>query len=118
MRWVRANRRWGGRLALIALALQSVLAFAHVHVEDFVAQNHGSVAIGAPTAPDDSPSGAAHGDCAICNTIQLLRTAVDSAPPLLAPPCVVAYELSLRAPAPRATPFAPALFQARAPPLA
>ncbi len=34
MRWSRINRRWGGRLALFALALQLGLSFGHIHAED------------------------------------------------------------------------------------
>ena len=34
MRWFRANKTFGSRLALFALAVQFVLAFGHIHHED------------------------------------------------------------------------------------
>ena len=34
MRWFRTNRKFGGRLALFALAVQFVLFFGHIHPED------------------------------------------------------------------------------------
>ena len=34
MRWFRAYRKFGGRLALFALALQFYLSFAHIHPDD------------------------------------------------------------------------------------
>ena len=34
MRWFRANRILGSRLALFALAVQFVLAFGHIHHDD------------------------------------------------------------------------------------
>ena len=34
MGWFRAYRKFGGRLALFALALQFYLSFAHIHPDD------------------------------------------------------------------------------------
>ncbi|MFZ2066980.1 MAG: hypothetical protein WAV27_13450, partial [Xanthobacteraceae bacterium] len=34
MRWFRAYRKFGGRLALFALAMQFYLSFAHIHPDD------------------------------------------------------------------------------------
>jgi len=119
MRWFRANRRWGGRLALLALALQFVLAFAHVHAEDFAAPAHSSVAISTvaddPICPGHETS---QDDCSICATIQMLRTAVNSATPLLTPPSFVTYEWSLSASTQALALHTSTLFHARAPPLA
>ena len=35
MHWVRSNRRFGSWAALFALAIQLVLSFGHIHLEDF-----------------------------------------------------------------------------------
>ena len=34
MYWVRSNRRFGSWAALFALAIQLVLSFGHIHIED------------------------------------------------------------------------------------
>jgi len=87
MGWVRANRTFGGGLALFALALQFWLSFAHIHPEDIYGPAKIPLSSAAQIAPP--PAGAAkllpanashHSDdiCAICAAIYLLNS---SAPP-------------------------------------
>src|ERR1700693_3120653 len=94
MRWFRANRMVGGRLALFALALQLVLSFGHIHPEDLFGSAKGgalSVSTVLPTAAEAtalSADQASHqGDdyCAICATMALLNTSCVAAAPQLPP---------------------------------
>ena len=89
MRWFRANKTFGGRLALLALAVQFVVAFGHIHRDDI----YGSARPAAATAaalPDGSqplPANhpAKHSDdyCAICATMSLLGNSFVAVPPTL-----------------------------------
>jgi hypothetical protein len=88
MRWVRAKRKYGGGLALFALALQFMLSFAHLHTEDIFGLGGASFSLSAaerspPLSTDPHPS---HNDdyCAICATMYLLGSSpIPEAPPLL-----------------------------------
>jgi hypothetical protein len=88
MRWVRAKRKYGGALALFALALQFMLSFAHLHPEDIFGPGGPSFTLSAtersqPLSSDPHPS---HNDdyCAICATMYLLGSSpIPEAPPLL-----------------------------------
>lgn len=85
MNWFRKHIEQGSRLALLALAVQLVLSFGHVHVDvaraapgPVVAQ----VALpGADHAPAHSHSPADF--CAICAVMAMTGTALVSAPPVL-----------------------------------
>lgn len=81
MGWVRAWRKLGGWLALLALALQLALSFGHIHAEDFAAPKL-AAADGGP-ADDDDHRGAGHADCAICAVIHLAATLLLPPPPPL-----------------------------------
>jgi len=74
-------RRWrlvAARLALLALALQLGLSFAHTHREDFFGiAGRGELYVSAPSQDGDS-DGIEHDHCAICATIQILGTAFSS----------------------------------------
>lgn len=93
MRWVRAKRKFGGRLALFALALQFALSFGHIHPEDIYGPARAadvSIALpatgGSQLLPADQPY---HSDdyCPICATMYLLgSSSVPQAPQLLLPP--------------------------------
>ena len=124
MRWFRANRMFGGRLALFALAVQFVVAFGHIHRDDIYGSARPATAIaasvpdGSQPLPSDHP--AKHGDdyCAICATMSLLGNSfVATAPALPLPPASHAIEQFDRVAvifiAPRR-----AAFQSRAPPVA
>ena len=89
MRWFRANKTFGGRLALFALAVQFVLAFGHIHHEDIYGSARPAAAIAA-AVPDGSqplPANhpAKHSDdyCAICATMSLLGNSFVAAAPIL-----------------------------------
>ncbi len=127
MHWFRANRKLGGWLALLALAVQLVLSFGHIHREDIYGPERPAAApsVSAALAAGDAQSLPADrsshhtGDyCAICATISLLSTSFVAMPPQLALPLAsyaiehidgvaVAFIAPQRAP-----------FQSRAPPLA
>jgi hypothetical protein len=121
MRWFRTNRIFGGRLALLALAVQFVLSFGHVHVHSIghsapvvFAGVHGSA--GAPTPTQNKPDSDDY--CAICATISLLSGSVAATPPQLALPVVShvvehAGRVAIAVIVPRRAPF-----QSRAPPSA
>jgi hypothetical protein len=128
MRWFRSNRRFGGRLALLALAVQLFLSFGHIHHEDIFgpARPGAAAALVAQAAADqanstpaDHPSKHPDDTCAICATISLLSNSFVAAAPQLPLPVVVhAVEHTdhVVVVAVIATRRAP--FQSRAPPIA
>jgi hypothetical protein len=86
---VRAKRKYGGGLALFALALQFTLSFAHLHPEDiFGPQGTPSTFSAAersqPLSTDPHPG---HNDdyCAICATMYLPGSSPIPEPPPLLP---------------------------------
>jgi hypothetical protein len=124
MRWFRTNKRFGGRLALFALAVQIALSFAHIHPDDIYGA--ATVASDAPialpaadqvgTLSTDHRSGHVGDYCEICATISLLSTSfVAEAPQLPLHAVFHAVEhvdgIAIVFIAPRR-----ALFQTRAPP--
>ncbi len=122
MGWVYRRRRFGGCLALAALALQLVLTFGHVHLDGVhrlpPAALAGAAAQVSQSAPVPHPGADADGYCAICATIYLAATTFLPQPPQLPPPFVarsIAHfdQGAIGFIAPRRT-----LFQSRAPPLA
>jgi hypothetical protein len=123
MRWFRANRVFGGRLALFALAVQLVLSFGHIHREDIYGPARPAVLAQVPAGDQSQPPAdhsSKHSDdyCAICATVSLLSTSFVAAAPLL--PLPVAFHTvehvnraAIATIAPRRGPF-----QSRAPPVA
>jgi len=107
MKWFRSNIRHGSRLALLALAIQFVLAFGHFH--GIAAQaapamqsaaSHGT----APAAPQalnrsaqqpgsDRNSDRQHPDdaCAICAVIAMANAVLFATPPVLRLPQAVEF---------------------------
>ncbi|MFT4275651.1 MAG: hypothetical protein QM576_04760 [Rhodopseudomonas sp.] len=85
MDWVRANIRWGARLALIALALQFVLSFGHVHsLERATAAVAEFTAADGPADPDiDHHHPGAADLCAICAVVSMASLALAATPPAL-----------------------------------
>jgi hypothetical protein len=129
MGWFRANRTFGGGVALFALALQFWLSFAHIHPEDIygpanlplwsAAQIASSPADATKLRPAERVSHHGNDICAICATIYLLNSSPAPQTPQLQP-----LVLNSR-PAEHFTPTAAlfvtarrAPFQSRAPPSA
>jgi hypothetical protein len=122
MRWARYIRRFGGCLALAALALQLVLSFGHVHLGGIHRTHYGTTVAGssaqARPLPAQNPGDDGDDYCAICATIYLAANSfVPQAPQL---PALFASGLiehvdrvAIVFVVPRRSPF-----QSRAPPLA
>jgi len=120
MRWFRKNRQFGARVALIALALQLVLTFGHMHAS--LAQDTGTTVSasqpGGWVPHKGSHKGLSDFDCPICALIQLSAVSAPSVAPELPLPSATDFvTLGPRTGfAAAITPQAP--FQARAPPAA
>jgi DUF2946 family protein len=122
MGWFRSRARIGGWLALVALTLQLVLTFGHVHLDHAAPLAPASTLAAAgsssdPVAPT-APDGAADDYCVICALVHLAGSLTLSDAPALPvpiafdrprPPSAVSTELT-------ASPFT--LQRARAPPIA
>lgn len=123
MRWIRSNSYFGARLALIAVALQFVLTFGHVHLALLAQtsdQELSSTATGAGGSdrPDHKPNGLAELDCPVCALIHLSAAATPSVAPILPLPAATEF-VTLRPHADTATTATPRIDQqARAPPAA
>ena len=121
MRWVRCHKRFGGWLALAALALQMVVSFGHVHLDGLARTSTivvAAAAPGSPSLPDHQPGNEADDYCAICATIYLAANSFVPQAPQLALPFVSQTiehvdRVAVVFIAPRRAPF-----QSRAPPLA
>jgi hypothetical protein len=95
VQWVRAKRKFGGGLALFALALQFYLSFAHIHPEDIYgpAKLPLSSAAQISSLPGNATKllpakhASQHGNdiCAICATIYLLNSSPAPQAPQLQP---------------------------------
>lgn len=123
MGWACRHRRQGAVLALIALALQIVLAFGHVHLRGLSASSHPVVAEQASLAPAPQQTPAQNrGDdddyCAICASIFLASSVFAPPPPqLLVPVNFQRVEHSVKSERPLADSLRLA-FRSRAPPVA
>jgi hypothetical protein len=121
MHWIRSNIRFGSRVALVALALQIVLSFGHVHLcaadPDAPAQvSIGTAAGGADQGPTNKADGADDAFCPLCASMQLIAGSVTAAGPALPLPAQLG-STGFQAPAePALLPSLRALFNARAPP--
>lgn len=107
MKWFRSNIRQGARLALLALAIQFVLAFGHFHgiaAEAAPAMPSSASQATAPAAPEalsrsnrlpgsDRNSDRQHpGDaCAICAVIAMANAVLFATPPVLRLPQAVEF---------------------------
>ncbi|MDB5653196.1 MAG: hypothetical protein JWQ94_809 [Tardiphaga sp.] len=81
MNWFRTHITQGSRLALVALAIQMVLAFGHFHA--IPAPTHG-VSIERVQLPGPAQHVADH--CDICAVTAMAGTMLAAVPPLLQPP--------------------------------
>lgn len=121
MRWFRKNVQLGSRLALLALAIQFVLSFSHVHLDGLArAQAFPAYATAFGDDGRDAPQApAANHDpfCAVCASIQLAGSLICADAPVLDLPALSFVKPeTLRARPVAATPCSQ--FNARAPPLA
>lgn len=129
MRWVRAHSKFGGGLALFALALQFYLSFAHIHPDDIYGPVGGSLtvaeAVVLPPAeslrsiPADQPWYSADALCPICEAMYFLATSSVPKAPQVLPPALASWPAEHSAVV-AALLVAPrrAAFQSRAPPIA
>ena len=89
MGWVWLHRRHGALLALIALALQIVIAFGHVHLRGLAQNSHATRAAQRAVLADTKSHAPAQipadndDYCAICASIFLASSAFAPAPPQL-----------------------------------
>ena len=92
MRWFRSNIQFGTRLALIALALQAVLTFGHVHApaaaSTGLALLSKAVAPGGSGSHDPADKGLVDSLCPTCALIQLSATSAPAVAPTLPLPVV------------------------------
>ena len=127
MRWVRGNLRGGSWCALVAVAIQLVFSFGHVHRVDPLRQaavwSQAASGIGTQTADDEQgpaskPVGPTFEFCAICVVINLGAAMMPAQPPVSFEPAhtrQIRYS-PLADAAPPGSPHRP--FEARGPPLA
>jgi len=95
MRWFRSNRYFAARLALIAVALQIVLTFGHVHLALLTAADQEMSQAAAETGGSDpsnrNPSGRAELDCPVCALLHLSAGTMPAVAPALPPPIPAAF---------------------------
>lgn len=123
---IRTYRRGGSWLALVALLLQIVLSFGHVHGLGAFGAAHGGDALAAATSPSEPPGSDPDGDrdghhdvCAICATLALVQGGLAATPPALPLPNVFSsskQSCGTRAATPAG--LTTSAFQPRAPPAA
>jgi hypothetical protein len=137
MKWFRANIRQGSRLALVALAIQLVLSFGHVHAQaapgaarhvmhaTATHAAHGAwLAVASWVVRLKTPSGNHsdhHGladDCPICAVLALANAPLSAAPPLLPAPQAAEFAYLITNARSVDLNCADAAFQPRAPPVA
>ena len=99
MRWFRANRMFGGCLALFALAIQLAVSFAHIHPQDLLPRPELGLVASKSSATvladsedffgkrtDNHGGGLPHDNCAICASINLISSALTVQGPVLSIP--------------------------------
>jgi hypothetical protein len=120
MTWVRGNRRIGAWLGLLALALQLILSFGHIHLSDLAIPQAAAAADAAAAPNPGTPTNRHHGApdiCAICVALNLTASSVVPTAASLVLPFVFTqawlpdFEAALVSSEPHL------FFQARAPPV-
>jgi len=98
MRWVRTNRRYGSWCALLALAVQLIVSFGHMHRTDAfrlagflsAATTSTSGQSGADEqAPPSKPIGSAFDFCAICVVVKMGASILPAQAPVSFAPAIV-----------------------------
>lgn len=121
MRWWRSRRRGGAGLALLALVVQVVLSFGHLHLDDLRPVSSATTqAASFHPAPAHRrlPPGAPEDDCPICVVMHLAASGVVSAPPAIAIPTGFSPIAHSSDAARHFSPARYVLFRTRAPPAA
>jgi hypothetical protein len=121
MAWWRSRRRGGAGLALLALAVQIVLSFGHLHLQDLQPGLAAATAYAEPF--DRAPAhrqgpGVPDNGCPICIAMHLTASGVVSVPPAVVVPSEynrIAHQTSAMR---RFSPARYVLFRTRAPPAA
>jgi len=120
MDWWRSRRRGGAGLGLLALLVQIVLSFGHIHPEDLRPASAPPVAALAHQSPSqpDTPPGHPDDHCPICMAVQLAASGLVATPPVVTIPSEFS-RVAHPATAPRDITVARyVLFRTRAPPTA
>src|SRR5690242_8380293 len=106
MDWFRSRSRLWARLMLLALAVQFVVSFGHMHRDDLglppLAPAHRTHVASDATAgsfSDQDHYPASNNPCPICASIALLATGAPSLPPTTCVPALVRRAWSVPAPA-------------------
>jgi len=121
MRWWELRRRGATGLGLLAVLLQLVLSFGHIHLADSVSssQDARTVVTSAAAATGGVPGGARDDDCPICITMHMASSGLLPAPPLtLGQPPELFREAHRPLTAATLGDIRYRLFQTRAPPIA
>jgi hypothetical protein len=118
MYWIRRNIRFGSWAALLALTVQLVLSFGHIHPEDIVAAPAVATQQQAQSdAPYDGGGSDRHHDvCAICVAFHLTSSSVVPVAETPAIPIAQAHSWDVDVSRFRIASGVHLLFQARAPP--
>ena len=126
MRWIWSNIRGFARLALFALAVQTIVTFGHVHLDGLALTSAQATQLAvadqavAPLAKAHSNGQKSHGaadfDCPICALIQLASTSAPSVAPPLPIPAIVGGTILEASRAPGFAASTAFAFQARGPP--
>jgi hypothetical protein len=123
MRWFRRNVRFGSWCALVALAVQLVLSFGHLHIATSGVAATALTSAAEPLAgpPEDPPTPSKHSRvadyCTICASIHLAGLVTTEPSSVLAPHRSGAVRLTIGLEA-RPSAHSGLPFNARAPPLA
>jgi hypothetical protein len=120
MNWWRSRRRGGAGLGLLALLVQIVLSFGHLHLQDIrpaAAAPAPKVALSRPEpAQQHVPPGLPDDDCPICMAVHMAASGLVSVPPALSLPTEFSRIAHSTRPARDITVARYILYRTRAPP--
>lgn len=123
MRWVRTNRRLGSWCALVAIAVQIVFSFGHLHRAAGFGELPSQAAAGVysqptvePGDPASKPIGLLFEYCAICVVIKMGESTLPAEAPAYGTPTIAAKAQFATHAEAAAWTLGRLLFHARAPP--
>jgi hypothetical protein len=78
MHWIRRNSHFGSWAAIFALAIQLVLSFGHIHLQNLQSSSAATAwsSQPQPNTSDDDDRGTGHDFCAICVALNLTSSSV------------------------------------------